>query len=203
MGWLWLVGSLKWWVSSAEYRLFYRSLLQKRPIILRSLLIVDTPDQTYLQGDQIGMRIVNTSKETYMRHETCKRDLLSLCDNHTHTHTHTHTHIHLRTHTYAHTHKHKHAHTFSLSLSLSQTHTHTHTQTQTRTHSLSLSLSLSYTHTHTHTHTHMHMHMHTHTHTYAYTPTQSHTHCLVLSAGRPRSGGVHEWKRRMHTEWDL
>ena len=27
----------------AEYRLFYRNLLQKRPIILRSLLIVATP----------------------------------------------------------------------------------------------------------------------------------------------------------------
>jgi len=43
MGWLWLVGSLKIQVSSAEYSLFYRALLQKRPIILRSLLIVATP----------------------------------------------------------------------------------------------------------------------------------------------------------------
>ena len=32
------VGSLKLYVSSAEYSLFYRSLLQKRPIILRSSL---------------------------------------------------------------------------------------------------------------------------------------------------------------------
>jgi len=31
MGWLRLVGSLKLQVSSAEYRLFYRALLQKRP----------------------------------------------------------------------------------------------------------------------------------------------------------------------------
>ena len=38
MGWLRLVGSLKWKVSFAEYRLFYRALLQKRPTILRSLL---------------------------------------------------------------------------------------------------------------------------------------------------------------------
>ena len=30
-------------VSFAEYSLFYRALLQKRPIILRSLLIVATP----------------------------------------------------------------------------------------------------------------------------------------------------------------
>jgi len=43
MGWLQLVGSLKIYVSFAEYRLFYRALLQKRPIILRSLLIVATP----------------------------------------------------------------------------------------------------------------------------------------------------------------
>ena len=43
MGWLRVVGSLKSYVSSAEYRLFNRALLQKRPIILRSLLIVATP----------------------------------------------------------------------------------------------------------------------------------------------------------------
>jgi len=43
MGWLRLVGSLNLQVSSAEYSLFYRVLLQKRPIILRSLLIVATP----------------------------------------------------------------------------------------------------------------------------------------------------------------
>jgi len=46
MGWLRLVGSLKLQVSFAEYRLIYRSLLQKRPIILRSLLIVATPPWT-------------------------------------------------------------------------------------------------------------------------------------------------------------
>jgi len=43
MGWLQLVGSLKLQVSFAEYRLFYRALLQKRPIILRSLRIEATP----------------------------------------------------------------------------------------------------------------------------------------------------------------
>jgi len=40
--WLRFVGSLKLQVSFAEYCLFYRALLQKRPIILRSLLIVAT-----------------------------------------------------------------------------------------------------------------------------------------------------------------
>ena len=43
MGWLRLVGSLKLHVSFAEYRLLYRALLQKGPIILGSLLIVATP----------------------------------------------------------------------------------------------------------------------------------------------------------------
>jgi len=48
MGWLRLVGSLKLQASFAEYCLFYRALLQKRPIILRSLLIIDTPYQRSL-----------------------------------------------------------------------------------------------------------------------------------------------------------
>ena len=43
VGWLRLVGSCKLQVSFAECSLFYRALLQKRPIILRSLLIVGTP----------------------------------------------------------------------------------------------------------------------------------------------------------------
>jgi len=41
--WLRLVGSLKLQVSFAEYRLFYTALLQKRPIISRSLLVEATP----------------------------------------------------------------------------------------------------------------------------------------------------------------
>jgi len=43
MGRLRFVGSLKVYVSFAEYSLIYRALLQKRPKILRSLLIVATP----------------------------------------------------------------------------------------------------------------------------------------------------------------
>jgi len=46
MGWLRLVGSLKVQVSFAEHRLFYRAVLLKRPIILRSLLIDAT---TYIK----------------------------------------------------------------------------------------------------------------------------------------------------------
>ena len=43
MGWLRLVGFWKLQVSFAEYRPFCGSLLQKRPMILRSLIIVATP----------------------------------------------------------------------------------------------------------------------------------------------------------------
>ena len=54
LGWLRLVGSLKSYVSFAEYSLLYRALLYKRPVIIRlvckrepiilmSLLIVATP----------------------------------------------------------------------------------------------------------------------------------------------------------------
>jgi len=43
MGWLRLVGSLKWWVSFAKEPYKRDYILQKRPKILRSLLIVATP----------------------------------------------------------------------------------------------------------------------------------------------------------------
>ena len=53
MGWLRLVGSLELQVSFAEYSLFYRALLQKGPIILRSLLIEATPYLHCLQRQGI------------------------------------------------------------------------------------------------------------------------------------------------------
>jgi len=43
MGWLRSVGSIKLYVSFAEYLLFYRPLLQKSPIILSILLTKATP----------------------------------------------------------------------------------------------------------------------------------------------------------------
>ena len=52
MGWLRLVGSLKLYVCFAEYRLFYRALLQKRPVFLRSLLVVATPG--YMQNKMLS-----------------------------------------------------------------------------------------------------------------------------------------------------
>ena len=47
MGWLRLVGSIKLQVSFVEYHLFYRALLQKRPIILSILLTKATPYHEY------------------------------------------------------------------------------------------------------------------------------------------------------------
>ena len=57
MGWLRLVGSIKLQVSFAEYSLFYRALLQKRPINLRSLPVVATPynsERIALAGAGLG-----------------------------------------------------------------------------------------------------------------------------------------------------
>jgi len=60
-----LVGSLKLWVSFAEYSLFYRALLQKRPLILRSLLIIATlyarcayPPRLYMHAYICRYRII-------------------------------------------------------------------------------------------------------------------------------------------------
>ena len=43
MGWLWLVGSIKSWVSFAKETYKRDSILQKRPIILSILLTTTTP----------------------------------------------------------------------------------------------------------------------------------------------------------------
>jgi len=48
MGWLRIVGSIKSQVSFAEYGLFYRALLQKKPKILSILISEATP---YLQSE--------------------------------------------------------------------------------------------------------------------------------------------------------
>jgi len=61
MGWLRLVGSLESQVSFAEYRLFYRALLQKRPITLRSLLIVATPFRC-LVSNPTNVRVIRMSE---------------------------------------------------------------------------------------------------------------------------------------------
>ena len=43
MGWLRLEGSSKWWVSFAKEPYKRDDILQKRPVILKEALIVDTP----------------------------------------------------------------------------------------------------------------------------------------------------------------
>jgi len=64
MGWLRLVGSLKLQVSFAEYSLFYRALLQKRPIILRSLLTKATPYSTHQDKHTPHIRVSYTYVHT-------------------------------------------------------------------------------------------------------------------------------------------
>ena len=54
MGWLWQVGSIKLYVSFAEYRLFYRARLQKRPIIFSILLTEAT----------LYERVMNTAQKS-------------------------------------------------------------------------------------------------------------------------------------------
>jgi len=63
MGWLRLVVSFKLSLSFVEYRLFYRVLLQKRPIILRSLLIVAIPYADRYTGRPVDRYI---TLDTYM-----------------------------------------------------------------------------------------------------------------------------------------
>jgi len=58
MGWLRLVGSLKLYVSFAKGPYQRDDILQTRPIILRSLLIVATPYQ-------IGSTVVKTTQTTH------------------------------------------------------------------------------------------------------------------------------------------
>ena len=81
--------------SFAEYRLFYRAPLQKRPIILRSLLIVATSyAYTHTQTHK------GTHKHAqYTRTHTC-----------THTHTHTHKHARACARARAHTNTRPHPH---------------------------------------------------------------------------------------------
>jgi len=49
MGWLRLVGSLKWYVCFAKEPYKTDDILQKRPIIIRTLLIVATPYEAQLR----------------------------------------------------------------------------------------------------------------------------------------------------------
>jgi len=72
MGWLRFAGSLKLYISLENICLFCRALLQKRPVILRSLLVVATPyqetDQTF-KKKPVGLpkkNVLDYSKKTYL-----------------------------------------------------------------------------------------------------------------------------------------
>jgi len=82
MGWLRLAGSLKLYDSFAEYRLFCRALLQKRLIILRSLLIVATP-YPYLYVWYYQFICVTWLIHSSLSHDSLWRGNppISLCDN--------------------------------------------------------------------------------------------------------------------------
>jgi len=82
MGLLRLVGFLKAYVSFAEYRLFYRALLQKRPIILRSLLIEVTPYDVLRSVTWLIERRDMTVWEMCLYNAHCN----TLCNAHCNTH---------------------------------------------------------------------------------------------------------------------
>ena len=72
MGWLRLVSSLKLQVSFGEYLLFNRALLQKSPILLRSLLIVATPQQKRYTVDR-RQRVFSVSLSRQQKEYTIDR----------------------------------------------------------------------------------------------------------------------------------
>jgi len=74
----------------AEYRLFYRALLQKRPIILRSLLIVATPfgNVCYASFIRVTWQIhMSDVTHSHVWHDSfiCETRLIHMCDT-THSH---------------------------------------------------------------------------------------------------------------------
>jgi len=73
MGWLRLLGSLKLQVSYVEYGLFYRALLQKKPIILRSLLTEATP---YMSHESSHIIRVSLKIEIFAEYSLFYRALL-------------------------------------------------------------------------------------------------------------------------------
>jgi len=111
MGWLRLVGSLRLLVSFAKEPYKIDDILQKKPIILRSLLFVATP---YLDSMLWSESNTHTYVRTYVpkcSHQSIKKYKYTylhkyihiLAYIHTYVHTNIHTYIHTCTHTYIHT----------------------------------------------------------------------------------------------------
>ena len=135
-----LVGSSKLYVSFAEYRLFYRALLPKRPIILRSLLLVataclDMASQLISQASSTARKPsqLHIRKRVYESFNLCSHfreqdasqkgylDMASIIKHNAQTpkkHFHqlfsrvhaAHTHMYIQTHTYTHTRMHTRTH---------------------------------------------------------------------------------------------
>ena len=131
----WLSRALSDTHANAEYSLFYRALLQKRPIILRSLLIA----HTQMHAVALSHAHANTHTQTH----TCKH---SLTQAHIHTHTHTFTHTSTHSHTHTHIHSHKHTVTHTSTQSLTQAHFHLHQHAHSLTHTLHYQWRLPSTH---------------------------------------------------------
>jgi len=79
MGWLRLVGSLKLQVYSAEYRLFDKALLQKRHVMLRSLLIVATKYQPMDKRSVVPLLHLYIQKRVCVRMCVCVYVCLCAC----------------------------------------------------------------------------------------------------------------------------
>ena len=125
MRWLRLVGSLKLQVSFAEEPYKRDYILQKRPIILRSLLIVATPyTARYSRLSSVTLCRPNTDK--ILRTKFCTSQWLHIQDTHRTRHTphNTVTHSHSQTHRHIDTQTHRHT----------ETQIHRRTDTQTHTH---------------------------------------------------------------------
>jgi len=78
-----LVRSLKSWVSVTEIRLFYRRLLQKRPIILKSLLIVATPSESLIHTQCGISRSAMTRLDIRMTRLEIRMCIIFICGIHT------------------------------------------------------------------------------------------------------------------------
>jgi len=118
MGWLRSVGSIKSWVSFAEYRLFYRALLQKRPIIL-SILRIEAHIRSVWNGWYTHIPLYKPLFE--MTDVTQGNMPLTRAFIHACIQTSIYPYIHpsIPTHTqHTHTHKRTHLHTIQLSLPL-------------------------------------------------------------------------------------
>ena len=97
MGWLRFVGSLKLWVSFAKEPYKRKDILQKKPVILRSLLIVATPYVKIFNGIENLRGYRNTVQKTATHYNALQHTA-----RHCQTLQHSATHYNARQHTATH-----------------------------------------------------------------------------------------------------